>query len=137
MRWILRRRIGKRSEVYYASWSHDEDDSRSNRADTFRDGGCSALRPADPLAYHVTAVQTLSGQDSHVSDANTFLITARGPHSVIHAEGYRSIETGTDLCRYGDLAYPKTDSTKPCAGNFTVNFQNNQFHIISVTEAKP
>lgn len=98
-------------------------------------GGCSTLHP-DPLAYRISAVQTLSGPESHVSGADTFLITARGVRSVIHAKGYRAIETGKDLCRYGDLMYPKTDSIKPCGGNFDVNSQNNQFHITSETEAQ-
>jgi hypothetical protein len=99
-------------------------------------GGCSTpFHQSDAFAYRVTSVTVLSGEQSHVSDSDTYLIVARGIHSEVHAEGYDPIRVGTDLCEMlPGLIAPKMDASKSCQGN--VNFDYAFYKITSETAVR-
>jgi hypothetical protein len=72
-------------------------------------------RKPDPNAYRVTSVEILGGAESHVSDADTYVITAQGFRSTVRAEGYDYIRTGEVLCEaMPGLLFGKYDEAKPC-----------------------
>lgn len=82
-------------------------------------------------SFRVTSVKILSGPDSHVSDADTYIVQAMGPHSTIQAEGYDEIRTGEKLCAgFGTLLYTAWDATKPCSDANNINGKA-QFKMLS------
>lgn len=80
--------------------------------------GC---RSRDTFSYEVRSVKILTGNESHVSDGDTYIIGAEGVHSVIRAEGYNYIEVGDVLCAVHGLLFEKKDPNKPCFGNVDLN----------------
>jgi hypothetical protein len=79
---------------------------------------CAKKHAEDPIAFRVVSVEVLTGSQSHVSDADTYLIVVKGPRSTIHAEGYDYVRTGETLCEaMPGLLFGKYDSAKPCGPN--------------------
>ena len=79
-------------------------------------------QPSDPDKYQVISYQ--------VSSSNTFIITAKGSHSVIRAGGQgntSSIRVGDTLCRMDIGLFRVPDKTKSCEVNAQTEIQLGHF----------
>ena len=102
--------------------------------------GCSKQQTPDEErlydtlnGYRITSVKVLTGSNSEVSDADTYIVKAAGKYSTIEARGFYSVRIGDKLCNpFGDLLYPAWNPGEPCQPRQADNVPATQANLDNI-----